>query len=881
MRLRTPRLARRLVSLAAPREDRAWLLADLDEEAAAVARRQGPAAARRWYRRQALGSLAPLARRRLGDPGRRRHSPIPNRQRGLMLDTLKIEVRQAVRAAGRAPVSSLVVVATLALGIGATATIATVLEAVLLRPLPFPASERIVRIDAVFAREGPVPAVNYLDLQDVAREAASFAVVAPVDTTSMTWLGEAGPNEIVAAEVGEGYHRVLGVEMAVGRPFAASEQVPGADAVVVLGHGFWLRAFGADPAVIGRGITLDGRSREIVGVLPPMAVDYPPADVWVPLAVPADSFLNARGPVALMGLGRVRGDRSVAQASSEVATLADRLARAYPKTHHDRGLRVITLHELVAGPVRPMLLLLAASVGAVLLIASTSIAGLLGARARRRQREFAVRAALGGGWRLGVQVVAESAVLAVAGGLGGLLLAPPVLRALLALYPQGLPRAAEVFVGGWTVATALAATAAAALLASLPLAWRARRLDLAQALQAGGRSSADRRERRVGAALVVAQVAMTVSLLWIGGLFLRAFWDLSQTDPGYEVSHVLTFRVAPVGPRYETPERIVAFYDDLISAVGRLSGVRYAGAMRYLPLVRGVWGDGFRRVGLDDPSAPPQPVEVNFITPALPQALGLPVVAGRSFADTDRAGAPLVALLNETAARHAYPSASPLGRRIEFLGETREIVGILADKRHGGPREAPAPEVYLPVGQSPRPPLWIVVRTSGSAAALASAVGGELRRIDPTLPISRLATLADRLDQVMAPDRFRASLAGVLGVLALFLAALGLYGLVSSVVSGRTREFGIRLALGERASALKRRVVARALALAGVGTALGGAGAAALTPWVRAFLPDGEVAGPAVLAAIGMLMALVTLAAAWGPARRASRVDPLTALRCE
>ena len=868
-------LLRRVIRRRVVRDD---VLASLAIEFAEMSRARGGASARRWYVRQAMGVAVRAVAGTLGrEVGGRTGRSLSARSSGPGWDN----VRLALRSAWHRRTVSVAVIVAVALGIGATTAVVSVADALLLRPLPYPDPDRLVQLNGSTDDGTLTGMANPYDVVDWKAASRSFEAIAPYTTYETTVVLDDGPVRVRVDQVGEGMDRVLGIHAAQGRLFDGEDYAPGARSVV-LGHRFWADRLGADPSIVGRSISLGGTAFTVVGVLPASALPLPgPAGLWLPLTLPTDEGGDRRAGVWLRVSGRLKPGVSVGRAGAEMEAVAARLRQDHPTTNKGRHVDVVSMRDEVVGAARPMVRLLAVAVGLVLLIACANIGNLLLAVAQDRRRELAIRAALGSGMaRIAHMILAESALLALTGGALGILLAPAAIRALVALYPGGLPRAAEVGVNGTVLVVALAATAAATFAAGLPPLMEARRLDLQKTLRAGERGLGSRHERRTRTLLVTAQVALSVALLVAGGLLLRTFDALLRVDPGFDVDGVLTFNVALSSTRYPDIAQEGAFNEALVERIDALPGVLHAGTSGLLPLAPGDYLDGFHREGYVDempdiPIARVQPVSAGYV-----ETLGLRLIEGRALEMRDRADAPLVVLVNEALQRKYYPGGA-LGKRMRLQGEWREIVGVVADKHHRGLREEPAPDLYVPRGQisNPRSLAWVVVRTSGDPMTLVAPIRSLLAEMDPMIALEDPALLADRLSAAVAPERFRAVLVGTLALLAFALAVLGIYGLVAYTVARASREIGIHIALGRTPRGVVRGTVGRALALAGGGVATGLVLALVGGRFLAAFVPEVGTHDPLTLVVVPLAFLAVSALAALGPARRAGRVDPAVTLR--
>jgi putative ABC transport system permease protein len=807
-----------------------------------------------------------------------------------VLDDLRFAVRVLRKNVGFVAVAVL----TLALGIGANTTIFSVVNGVLLRPLPYPGSERLFA--AYESRDGGRGTVSPPDYVDWRDESRSFDGLAAINAGSSFALssGEGRAEQIAGATVTPNFFGVLGVEPRLGRDFRPEEGVVGQTHVALLGYGLWQRRFGADPAVVGRSIRLDGESYEVVGVIP-LGSAYPrDAELWTPLAFSAEELRTQRGAHYLDVIGRLGAGATLAGAQSEISTIAARLAHAHPDTNRDADALLVPLRDSLVGEVSPALRILLGAVGLVLLIACTNVASLGLARARQRERELAVRVALGADrFRLVRGVLAESLVLGLAGGGLGLAVASwslPLLRTL----PGDIPRLDEVRLDGTVLAFATLVSLLAALLSALVPAWQvASRFELRESLHGEGRSAtAGQRARRSRFGLVVAEMALAVTLLAGAALLARSFAALVRVDPGFEAAHVLTFSTSLPDARYGKPEQADAFYAELLGRLRALPGVKSAGAVFGLPLSGFRFGisayelDGRRLPSGEDDRLSTQ---VRMATPGYFQAIGLHPVKGRVFTDADRTGAAPVMVVNEAAARLFWPGQDPIGHSLTVgttmgLGRGRvggEVVGVVRDTKDFGLEAEARPETFVCQRQFPVGFMSVVLRASGDPAALARAAIAQLAAADPEVPAFDLRTMDQRLSESVAKPRFYLLLLGAFSAMALLLAAVGIYGVMSYAVGERRREIGVRMALGARPREVLALVVRQGLLTTGLGTGLGLLGAFAGARLLRSLLYGvGPTDVPALASAAAVLVA-VSLLACYLPARRAAGTDPVEALRCE
>ncbi len=872
--MKAPRWLRLLLRLL-PVDAREEVVRELLEQRARAAGR-GRLAAWRWAWRQPWAILAA-----------RDSSPADHWWRGVGDDW-----RVARRALRQRPALAATVVVTVAVSVAAIAGVASIVDAVLLRPLPYPDEDRLVWL----ASHQPTPTAapfdparaaaaysNPLDVVDWARRSRTLKALTPFETFEGTVIASGRPVRVAMASVWATAGTVLGIEPDRGRLFTEDDYRPGSR-VMVISHRLWRSAFGADPALLNQTVDLGGSRFEVIGILPdkPVIFPTPETDVWFPLPPPGADFQNRSG-VWQRVVARLAPGVTMAQAQDDLSRIARDLETEYPTSNVNRRVFVVPYRDGVVGATSEVLQLLVGTVALVLLIACANVGHLLLVSAQGRQRELAVRAALGAPpARVARLLLVESTWLAVLGGLAGLLLAPWTLRGFLALYPESLPAVGTVAIQWPAVIAAASATGLAALLAVIPPMLAARRRQLQDTIRAGERGAEHRGQRRVRAALVVTQVALSTALLMGGGLLLRTFFEMRAIDPGFVPEGALTFNIALSPMAYPEPADEVRFYDALLERVRALPGVAAAGASTLLPLTPGEFGDGFYRVGFND-VAPNIPIaRLQVITPGYFEAIGLPLVRGRRFTAADVTGAQPVVIVNEALERRDFPDGA-LGRQIRFRGITFDIIGVVGDKRHRSLREAPRAEMYYPRSQVAHPRFfsWVAVRTTRDPLTLTPEVRALVSGLDPSVAIDKVDVLDRRLDAVLAPDRFRAALVGLLSLVALLLAGLGLYGLVAHSVLRDARAIAIRMALGANSRAAIGRVVRQVVWLTAGGVVLGAALAWGGHSLVARFLSGVEPLDPLTLAGVGLALLIVAGLAATGPARRAARVDPALVLRSQ
>lgn len=815
------------------------------------------------------------------------------------------DVRSAARALGQQPGLAAAAVLTLALGIGVNAGVFSLVDSLLLTPPPLRDPARLVVVwgsNPEAARSMGVPdrlAVSAADFYDLADAGRSLLHPSFFQRGTLNFSGAGAgagePEQLVVYRVTGGFFPLLGTPAALGRTLLPADDGAGGPAAVVLSHAFWQRRFGGDPRVVGRTLALSGSPMTVVGVMPaafrfPGNSDLSPGDVagpdaWVPAALAAAERRNRASRNAWV-LARLRPGVSLERAQAELDTLARRLAAAYPDEDAGWGLRLAPLAEAMVSGRRPALLLLWGAVGLILLIACANVAHLLLARAAARQREIAVRTALGASrGRLGAQLLAESLVLALAGSGLGLGLGKAGLAAFAALVPAGTIGIAPLILNPRVLVFSALLCLLTTLLAGLAPALGATRPALAGALRGGNREGAGRAGRRTRSALVVAEVALAVLLLVGAGLLLRSFTRLLAVDPGFRTAQAVVLSVDLPRSRYPEPRRRL-FAAQVLDRLRALPGVAAAGAASDLPLAGGNFYT-FLIEGrpLPEPDRMPAAGELR-VTPGYLEALGVPLLRGRTFTPADGPEAPLAAVVDQALADACWPGEDPLGRRFR-LGQPSDpqdpwytVVGVVGTVRNPF-QAAPRPQMYRAAAQHPPLRLSFVVRGEGEPGALLAAARAAVREADPEQPVARLSTLDEAAAAPLAGRRFGLSLLGLFAGLALLLSGIGIAGVTAHAAARRTRELGLRLALGARPGAVLRLLLGEAAALAGAGVLIGLAAAWALTRVMSSLLYGVTPTDPATFAAVALLMIAIALAAAWLPGRRATRVDPLVALRSE
>jgi predicted permease len=805
------------------------------------------------------------------------------------------DLRYGVRMLLKTPGFTAVAVVALALGIGANSAIFSVVNTVLLQPLPYKDPDRLVMVweddtKGGYPRDTPA-AANYIDWRDQNQVFEGMAALAD-QSFNLTGVGE--PERLEGRRVSAGLFPLMGVEPQLGRAFLPEEDQPGANKVVVLSHGLWQRRFGSDPGIAGKTLTLNGEGHTVVGVMPPQ-FQFPRREVelWVPVAFTPQEAAN-RGRHYLQVVARMKPGVTLEQAQADMTTVAARLQQQYPDQNTDLGAAVMPLHEQVAGDIKPALLILLGAVGFVLLIACANVANLLLARAAVRQKEISIRVALGASrQRLVRQFLTESVLLAAVGGAAGLLLALWGVNLLRSFIPQNISQVEAITIDARVVAFTLLVSLLTGLVFGLAPATQASSFNLNETLKEGGRDSASgSRGNRVRGLLVVAEVAVSLILLIGAGLLLNSFLRLRSVDPGFSTDNLLTMGIVLPQTKYPDHARRSAFYTELINRIEALPGVSSAAVVNWIPLVRQGDSIGFSVEGRPDPAPGTgnrPTVVTRVVHPHYFRTMGVQFMQGREFTAQDRADTPAVAVISETMARRHWPNEDPTGKRITpgqpdstDPDDWITIVGVVKDVRQFELAADPKPQMYLSYEQAGFfAPRHLVVKTDVDPLGLAATVRKTVWEIDKDQPVSNISTMEDVLSESIERQRFSMLLLGVFAALAMVLAAVGVYGVMSYSVAQRTREIGIRMALGAQKRDVLKLAVGQGLKLVLIGVAFGLASAFLLTRVMSSLLFGVSATDPATFVAIPLLLIGVALVASYIPARRAAKVDPMVALRYE
>jgi putative ABC transport system permease protein len=816
---------------------------------------------------------------------------------GALVDVLSRDLRFGARSLLRTPVFATVATIALALGIGATTALLSVVNAVLLRPLPYADADRLVV--ALHDGRNPVAPANFADWQ---RDTRSFAGMAAAEYWTPDLTGGDDPGAINALRITSGMLPILGVPPVLGRVFTASDEQPGNEHVAIISYGLWQRRFAADPHVLGTSLSLGGNAYQIIGVMP-RTFQFAPfwathAELWAPLVLGPSIAAGDRGGQSLRIFARLAPNVTFEQARADLSRVTSRLEHDFPGTN--RNVELVPLKEKVVGPIEAPLIILTVAVVFVLLIACANVAHMLLARAAARSRELAIRAAIGATRsRLVTQMLVESGLLAVVGGIAGLALAVFGIHALVSASPAIIPRVAGVRVDPAVFGVAFAVTTIAAIVFGLVPALRASRLDLAETFRDGDRASTDGRGRaRTRSALVASEFALALVLLAGAGLMIRSVVELQHIDPGFDPRNVLTMRVSTAGTPAADSTRHAAFYVDALSKVKALPGVESASYVNHVPLGNETWGTSFRVEGQPAPRPGEGPRAIyRVVFPGYFATMRLPIVRGRDVAESDRATSPGVAVINEFMAKKHWPGVDPVGKRFALGIKDSTwitVAGVAKNDVRGEWSSPPEEEIFLPFLQQSRYVkglgasrlITLVVRVACAraecdASALAPRVKQAIRSVERAVPIIDVQTMRSLVDAATEEPRLYLVLLGAFATIAVILAAVGIYGVMSYAVSRRAHEIGIRIALGAQPSSILRGVVRDGLSVAVIGAVVGLVAALALTRLMRSILYGIAPTDAVTFASVTMLLVAVAAIASLIPAVRATRVDPLEALRSD
>jgi putative ABC transport system permease protein len=826
----------------------------------------------------------------------------------MFFDTLRADVRHTLRLAIKTPVFSMLTVLALALGIGATTAIFAVVNGVLLRALPYRDDARLVNIWSFNTKENlprnPISPANFLDFQKMNTTLDGlegyFTFVTPTQMVTDTGTEVANSNFVTP-----NLFNLLGRPAALGRTFSVNEEAP----LVVLSDGYWRRRFGADPSIVGKTLTLQGTPFQVIGVMPPDFVfPYPgmlgpsgftrvtSIDMWLPIAfsgpgAAANRMLTAQGQIVRNvhwwgAIGRMKPGMSVPQVEADMKTIAAQLEQSYPGTNKGWSATAVQSIDQSVGTIRSALMILLAGIGFVLVMASVNVANLLLARSIAREKELATRAALGAARsRLARQLLTESVLFALAGGIVGMFVMFWTLQVLIAMAPADIPRIDEVSID-WRVllAAGLTTILTGVLVGVLPALSSASVNPQASLQDASRGTVGGTLRRRARAALVIAEVALAVAITTGAVLLLRSFVSVTSVNPGFETANLLTFQMNLPIHLTSNSDRL-AFYRDFFARMEALPGVASAGGTTRVPLGSTSVSTTVQIEGRPVPAAELPEVQFRRAMHSYFAAMGIPIRRGRGFDPNDGPNAPPVAVINETMARRLFPNEDPIGKHVRTGPNPNQpwttIVGVIGDVRHGGLEEVPQPELYINYLQGPPVAPFIVLRTTSDPALLAETVRAEARRIDKNLPLYDIRTMATLRSEAVSTRRFILLIVGAFGALALGLAAIGVYGVMSLIVSERTREVGVRLALGAEPAQLLTMIVGQAAKLAGLGVIAGLAMSLPIAPLLDSQLYGITSFDPLTFVSVPIALLVIAALAAMVPARKAMRIDPLAALRIE
>jgi putative ABC transport system permease protein len=802
------------------------------------------------------------------------------------------DLRYALRQLRKSPGFATVAIATLALGIGANTAIFSIANGVLLRDLPYQDPQRLALLWNIGRGDDNRDQLSFTDIDDYRSQNDVFENVVAFGNWSATFTGAGDPARIPGMQVGNGYLSLMRVQPMLGRDFLPDEQIEGKDQVIILTYGLWQSRFAGDPQVVGRQISLSGRPYTIIGVTPkdfpmlPTTLVDGPAQFYRPVAEKHDD--KERLSRHLRAMARLKPGVTVEQAQSDLEVINHGLAKQFPDEYSTTGVRVVKLRDDIAAGLRPALWMLLGAIGFLLLIACANLSNLLLVRGIGRQKEVAIRSALGADRARIVQyVLTESVLLALCGGMVGILLAFWSTKFIVTIGTKVIPQLVGVSLDGRVLAFTAGLSLATGLLFGLVPALRLSGFTLSDALKEGARSSGAAHDtfRKV---LAVSEIALSLVLLAGAGLLLRSFSKLYGVDPGFRSDHLLTMDIGLPSAKYLAgTEKPLAFYRELLGRINALPGVESAGAVNVLPL-----GTNFDTAGTEPegfvhgPGETPYP-ERYIVTPGYLAAVGIRLVRGRLFSDADRESAPLVVLISDTAAERWWPNQDPIGRRVKVPGfdvgaqPWRTVVGVVRDVKQAGLDAPQTMQIYLPHAQYRNGYLTLVVRTKSDPMSLAAEVRRQVMQVDPEQAVSNIATMDQVLSDSIVSRRFSATLLGILAGLGLLLAAIGVYGVISYGVSQRTREIGIRIALGAKRKDVLSLVVAQGMKLLLLGVGAGIVSALLLTPALSSLLFGVSPSDPVTFAGSAIFLAAVALFACYIPARRAAKVDPMVALRSE
>ncbi|HKB64557.1 MAG TPA: ABC transporter permease [Pyrinomonadaceae bacterium] len=798
------------------------------------------------------------------------------------MESLFTDIRFSFRSLVNQPGFTLVAILTLALGIGANTAIFSVVNAVLLRPLPFKDSGRVVMIwnNGAEAAGGDRTPLAVADLQDVRSQSRSFESFGAFQNGTFNYTSGEVPEQLRGLGVTANLLSLLGAVPQIGRDFQTADEQVGAERTILISDRFWHSHFGADKQVVGRRVNLSGISTTIIGVMP-AGLDFPSRDIDLWRAMQLEQPTR-RGPYFLTGVGRLKPGVQVQQARAESLTLKSTLG------NYNLDFNVLPVNEFIFGDSRPALIALFVAVTLVLLIAAVNVANLTLVRAASRLKEISIRTALGASrGRVIRRLLTESLLLAIAGGVFGTLCAFWGVSALAQFAPENLPRVNQIKIDGFVLLWTGVVTLLTGLAFGLVPAWQGSRLNLNEVLRDGGRGSTESAGRRRGrSVLVIAELALAVMLLTGAGLLIKSLWRLQRVDLGINPERVVTMQMSLHGQRYEKPEAVRELNSRVVEQTRTLPGVRAAALTNSLPPDETEFSSDFTIEGKTPVKDVPQIAYFNLVSTEYFQALGIPLRAGRIFSSSDLSDSPRVILINETLRRRFFPGEDPVGKRLNLSiagkPDWAQIVGVVGDVKYNGMADDVQPAIYQPIEQQPAWGFSLILKTDvADALSLTTAARNEISKLDPSLPVTNVSTMEQRVATAMAPPRFRTTLIALFAAVALILACIGIYGVISYSVTQRTHEIGIRIALGAQRRNVLRLVLGQGALLAVIGVVLGLTGAFALTRLMASLLFGVTPTDAAIFTFVPLGLTAIAMLASYLPARRATKVDPLVALRYE
>ncbi len=806
------------------------------------------------------------------------------------------DVRYGIRMLLKSPGFTIVTILALALGIGANTAIFSVVNAVLLRPLPYSTAERLV-ILSEYTEQVQNMSVSYPNFTDWREQNQVFEQMAAFRGQGFTLTGAGEPERLTGNEVSANFFSVLGTTPHMGRSFAPDEDKPGGNRTAIISYGLWQQRFGANPNIVGQPVMLNNESHTVIGVLPQSFQYQAQVDLYVPIGLQADKMQDRDNHPGIYVLGLLKPGVTIEQARTEMKGITERLSQAYPKTNAGNSFTLALLQDFATRNVRAALFVLLGAVGFVLLIACANVANLLLARAASRQREVAIRTALGAGrGRIIRQFLTESVMLSLIGGVLGLLLAVWGIDALLALIAGSVPPVLTANIGldARVLTFTLLISVITGLLFGLAPALQVSKANLNEMLKEGVRGTTGGANRqRVRNILVAAEVALSLLLLVGAGLLIKSFLNLSRSDIGFDPEHVLTMRLALPDTRYKENEQVANFYQQVLQRVQQLPGVEAAGLTRGLPMNGGI-ESGITVEGQEITDVKDTVIAVNMTaTPDYFRAMNIPLIKGRYITDQDKTGTVPVVLVDEMLAARFFPNVDPIGKRLKMGGNESpfpwmQIIGVVKHVAHYGPAETPRVEVYRPYFQLPQMPearygrsMVLAVRTTTDPASMTATLRNAVLEIDKDQPVSNVQTMTQVVSNAIAPQKFAMWLLGLFAATALALAAIGIYGVMAYSVTQRTHEIGVRMALGAQRRDVLKLVVVHGMKLALIGVGVGLVGAFGVTRLMSSLLFGVTPTDPLTYLGVSIVLALVAFAACYIPARRATKVDPMIALRYE